>query len=332
MNDDIQEVRTMLAPANPVPRGSMAGSAQDGTGRAARARIMASGSPTRARTWTARVVVAGGLAVAIAGGTTVAQNLGGADENGRRNPGVPAFLAGPVANAEQALGRAAFEARRRPFTAPRPDQWAYVQTEYRRVGNPEKQGVFTSESRPKKVVDSLWTRADGKMMASLEGGKLELSPTGGAMPPQDYATLSKLPRDPDALLAWARKASRGGETGQFSILGSVLADSVLPPAQEAAIYQALAKTPGVTLDKQAVDLRGRPALSLSLPAEGWLRQEVLLDPSTFAYRGHRTLVTEDHTDQGMTYKKGTVESQSVRLASGIVDRPGQRPTVDKPAA
>ncbi|MFG2003966.1 hypothetical protein ACGFNU_32895 [Spirillospora sp. NPDC048911] len=29
--------------------------------------------------------------------------------------------------------------------------------------------------------------------------------------------------------------------------------------------------------------------------------------------------------EGTTFKKGTVESQSVRLAAGIVDRPGQRP-------
>lgn len=236
------------------------------------------------------------------------------------------LVSGPVANAEQALGRAAFEAQRRPFTAPRPDQWVYVQTEYRRVGDPEKRGVWTPGSRPRKTVDSIWTRADGRLMASLEKGRLEVSPTGGAMPPQDYATLSKLPRDPDALLAWLRKAGGpGGDASRFSLLGSLLAGSVLPPAQEAAIYRALAKIPGVTLDKRAVDLDGRPALSLAIPAEGWPRDEVLLDPSTFGYRGHRTTVTENHTDHGETYKKGTVESQSVRLAAGVVDRPGERP-------
>jgi hypothetical protein len=111
------------------------------------------------------------------------------------------------------------------------------------------------------------------------------------------------------------------------VLGSVLSNNVVPPAQEAATYRALASIPGVELDRRAKDARGRPALGVSLVMEGWLRDEILLDPSTYAYRGHRAVAVEDHTFPApveATIRKGTVESESVRLAGGFVDRPGQR--------
>ncbi|KAB2350285.1 CU044_5270 family protein [Actinomadura rudentiformis] len=327
--NDIQEVREMLASTNPIPPGSLAGSAQDGLGRATRARITSSSTPRRRRSWSVRLVAVGGLAVAIATATTVVQNMGGTDEHGRPRPAIPGIPAGPAANAQEVLNRAAIAARHRPFVAPRPDQWVFEETRYQRVGNPQKTGVWTPKSRPKTTVEPIWTRADGKSMAMIDGGKLAVAPTGGAMPPQDYATLSKLPRDPDALLAWYRKASGPGDDSAFQMLRATLANNVLPPDLESAIYQALAKTSGVKLNKQAVDLLGHPALSIAVPVEGWLNDEVLLDASTYAYRGHRTTVTKDHTDGDMTYKKGTIESQSVRLAAGIVDRPGQRPTTPK---
>ncbi|MFI0446822.1 CU044_5270 family protein [Actinomadura sp. 6N118] len=326
--NDIQEVREMLASTNPVPPGSLAGSAQDGVGRATRTRITSSSTPRRRRSWSVRLVAVGGLAVAIAAGTTVVQNMGGTDEQGRPRAPIPGIPAGPAANAQEVLNRAAIAARHRPFVAPRPDQWVFVETRYQRLAHQEKSGVWTPKSRPKTTVEPIWTRADGKMMAMLDGGKLTLSPTGGAMPPQDYATQSKLPRVPDALLAWARKnAGPTGDSATFQLLSAVLANNVLPPDLEAAIYRALAKAaPGVNLNKQAVDLQGRPALSIAVPVEGWLKDEVLLDPSTYAYRGHRSTVTKDHTIEDSTFKKGAIESQSVRLAAGIVDRPGQRPS------
>lgn len=327
--NDIQEVREMLASTNPIPPGSLAGSAQDGVGRATRTRITTSSTPPRRRSWSVRLVAVGGLAVAIAAATTVVQNMGGTDEHGRPRAAIPGIPAGPAANAQEVLNRAAIAARHRPFIAPRPDQWVFVETRYQRVADPEKRGVWTPKSRPKTTVEPVWTRADGKMLALIEGGKLTLSPTGGAVPPQDYATQSKLPRDPDALLAWARK-NPAGDSRTFQLLSSTLSQSMLPPDLEAAIYQALAKVPDVKLNKQGVDALGRPALSVSVPVEGWLNEEVLLDASTYAYRGHRTTVTKDHVlFEGSTFKKGTVESQSVRLAAGIVDRPGQRPTTPK---
>ncbi|MBB5083358.1 hypothetical protein HNR40_008861 [Nonomuraea endophytica] len=106
----------------------------------------------------------------------------------------------------------------------------------------------------------------------------------------------------------------------------MLHNGVLPPDLEAATFRAFAKIPGITVDLAAVDGMGRPVVSISLVVEGYLKQETLLGRTTYAYRGHRAAFIKDHTNSvGGTYKKDTVESFSVRLATGIVDRYGRRP-------
>lgn len=364
MSNDIQDVRALLAPANPCPPGSLAGSGHDDIGRAAFARVTgkvasntASASTTGAgrglrsrtrhgltprarrgsgprparrpgRRGVVRLVAVGGLAVALATGVTVAQNLGGTDGNGRPRPILPGLPAGPVANAQEALHKAADAAQHRPFTPPRPGQWEFLKTRYRRIDKPGDGEVRTPRSRRKTEIDQYWTRVDGKKMALFENGRLVITNTGGGMPPSDYAGLAALPRDPDALLAYVRAQMPRGDRDAFAfaLLQSILGNSVLPPEQEAATYRAIAKIPGVELNKRAVDVQGRPALAVTLVSEGWSKDEILLDAVTYAYRGHRSTAIKDHTFDmpKWTIKKGTIESESVRLAAGFVDRPGQR--------
>lgn len=336
MNDDVQEVRRLLAPANPVARDDVAGAGQDATGRAAFARVTASApeAPARRRgsmprRTGVRLVAVGGLAVAVAGGVTVVQNAGGTDGSGRTRSAVPGLPGAPAADAQVVLAGAASAVRSRPFTAPRPSQWVYVETSYRRAGVPAKGQVRTPDEPLKKTVERIWTRADGKRMAFMEKGRLVNSPSGGGMPPTDYAGVAALPRDPAALLAWARKEPAPLPKGDaaFKLLSSLLSNNgVLPPAQEASVYGAIAKIPGVRLDRRALDALGRPALGLSFVMEGYFKDEILLDPVKYTYRGHRTTILKDHTfPEGGTFKKGVVESTSARLETGVVDRPGQRP-------
>ncbi|MFD1546547.1 CU044_5270 family protein [Nonomuraea guangzhouensis] len=318
MNDDIQEIRRLLAPANPSPRGALAGAGKDAIGRTAFNHITRAESVRRgflSRRATVRLVTIGGLALALAAGTTVAQDLA---------------PAGPVANAQVVLNQAANVAQQRTFTAPRPEQWVYTETQYKRLGKPGKGEVLTAESPLRTELDRLWIRADGKRLATLVDGKVEVSPTGGGVPPVDYASVAALPRDPDKLLAWARE--NGGPIAEpdvrpYNVLfGLMLSNGVLPPDLEAATYRALALIPGIEVDEAAVDDTDRPVVSISIVVEGYLKQEILLDRTTYAYRGHRTTVIKDHTfPEGGTYKAGAVESYSVRLTTGIVDRSGQRP-------
>lgn len=333
---DIQTVRTMLAPANPYPPGTLSGTARDATARAAFTNITtltdnrgaggraAVGWGLRGPRMAVRLVAVGALAVAIAAGVTVVQSLGGAEENGNPRRVVPGLPAGPVANAQQVLLKAADAAQHRTLIVPRRDQWAYLETKYWRRG---KLG-----GPVQMTVDRVWTWVGGTKVAYFDHGKLVVSSTGGGFPPTDYATLAKLPRDPVALIAYVQRQMPPVENrsaGTFRALASMLGGAVWPPDQEAAIYRAMARIPGVTLNRRTTDARGRPALALSLEVEGWLRQEVLLDPVTYAYRGHRATAIKDHKLPGRrsewTLKAGTIESQSVRLAAEFVDRPGQRP-------
>ncbi|WP_067831680.1 CU044_5270 family protein, partial [Actinomadura kijaniata] len=263
-----------------------------------------------------RVAAVGGAGLAVAAGAAV----------------VPGLTGGEVANARELLDRAATAAQERSFTAPKPHQWSYVETRYERIRKPGKGEVATVSTPRETTVDRIWTRVDGTRMALYEKGKLLESATGGGSPPTDYATLSRLPRDPDALLAhvrgtWELMTRDNAEV--FAMLGSTLNNSVLPPAQEATIYRAMAKLPGVKLTKGGKDIAGRPVIAVSMVQEGWIREDVLLDPKTYVYRGHRSVAVADHRDRqpegGWTIRKGTVESQSARQVAGFVDRPGQRP-------
>jgi hypothetical protein len=285
-----------------------------------------------------RFAVAGGLAGAIAAAAIAAYGLGGADEHGRPRSVPPSLPGAPVASAQAALYQAADHAGSRAFTPPRPGQWTYLETRYTSPGKPAVGTTQTPKSPLKTRVDRAWTRIDGTRTAFYDHGKLVTAPTGGAMPPVDYASVVKIPLDPDALIAWAQQGAPPARTAEerdgeaFGMLASLLNDNLVPPRQEAAVYRAMAKIPGVTLDKKTVDVAGRPALAVSTVIEGYIRQEVLLDRASYAYLGERSVVTKDHTGDGgtgehgtWTVKKGTIDVLSVRVAAGFVDRPGQRP-------
>ncbi|GAA4631254.1 hypothetical protein GCM10023196_059950 [Actinoallomurus vinaceus] len=286
-----------------------------------------------------RLAAVGALAVTIAAGVTVVQNLGGTDKNGHPRPVVPGLPGGSVADAQTVLYKAAERAQGRAFTPPRPGQWSYTETRYTSPGNPEIGAVQTPQSPLKTRVDRLWIRSDGRKIAFYRNGRFTISQPitsqTGSMPPDGYAASAALPRDPDALLALvAKKVPHATEAERqdntFDILGGLLnKNAVLPPQLEATVYRALAKIPDVTLNREAVDVEGRPALAVSRVIEGWLRQEILLDRKTYALLGERSIAVKDHTGKGddgsWAIKKGTIGVLSVRLAAGIVDKPGQRP-------
>lgn len=281
-----------------------------------------------------RLAPVGALAVTIAAGVTVAA-MGGATKTGEHRPSTPGVSAVSVA---YVLNQAADAAQARPFTAPRNDQWVYVETRYRGLGPLLPGQVQTVRTPLKTEVGRTWTRADGTKVAGVHNGKMVVGPVWG-QPRTDYATLKALPRDPAALLAWVRNeaVASGPRKEQktdhdavaFNIFNSMLANGVMPPAQEAATFRALAKLTDVTVDRKATDVDGRPVLAVYHVIEGWVEEELLLDPATYAYLGQRNVVIKDHTviwsGGTATMKKGAIDVLITRLAAGVVDRPGQRP-------
>jgi hypothetical protein len=263
--------------------------------------------PRRRRAKLVRLAAAGGCAVAVAAGATLVVNVGGI----REDPSVPIAAA-------DVLERAAVAAEQQPFTPPRDDQWIYTEHRITRPGG----------DAPKTA--TAWRRADGGGIASIEHGKLRVMETDGPRRPAvgvprlfdtSYKSLAALPTDPDALLRLAYEAAEH-ETGigvtehgnVYQIFNDMLRSHLLPPDLTAAIYRAIAQLPNVTVE--TVDVFGGPALALA-QAEDRLREELLFDPETYAYRGERYTIVRDGNRRG----GATAE----RVATAIVDEPGERP-------
>jgi hypothetical protein len=311
--DDLKTLQDVWASPAPPPDGARA--------RARAALVARARAPRRhRRRLRLRPVAVGALAAAIGIGFVAVENLGG--------PGSDSGV--PVASAA-VLERAADAAEDKPFTPPRDDQWIYVKERFKESDGTRAQ---TREG---------WRRADGRAIAFIdERGELAGEHLGrpgkrpGFPPPfEDPEAVAALPADPEALLRWAYEQARNvtgaglTEHGDvYAILNGVLRDQVLRPQLEAAILRAMKQVPGVTVE--TVDVLGRPALALG-QTEEWLREELLLDPETYAYLGERSTVVRDATispeKAGNPEGRVTKGSQVVvtRLVRDVVDRPGQRP-------
>jgi hypothetical protein len=296
----------------------------------ARAALLDRAAPRRFRPRLGvRLAAAGAFALLIAAAVTAVENFGGTGGDGRPALSVPG-LAVPVANAAQVLERAAAAAEQKPFTAPRDQQWIYVEDR------------FTSSERGTETHRS-WRRADGRGLAWLdERGKLRFRPVDPperdprrqrARPLEGYKLLAALPTDADELLRWAyaQPAENGDDSRDavvYLLFNHLRRENLLPPALDAAIYRAMKQIPGVTVE--TVNVFGRPALAVGHTGD-WLRQELLLDPTTYAYVGQRSTVTRDATIDplkagnatGLVKKGSRVVVE--RVLTAIVDEPGERP-------
>jgi hypothetical protein len=285
-----------------------------------------------------RLMAAGALAAAIAAAATVAHDLGGTDGRGNPPPLLPAV---PAANVAEVLDRAATAAETPPLTAPRPDQWIFTEHKQRfpAIGT----RVNTPRTRLVNFTERTWWRADGRQEASTQqgyygDGKLRIE-NGVAGWKHHYPTLATLPTAPDALRAAVESKEYEGATGKgtaeqqasflYDAYSAILRNGVAPPKVEAAIFRAIKTIPGVTLNKNAVDVAGRPTIAVARVAEGYLNKEILLDRRTYRYVGERIIAIKDHTDTASDgtwrVKKGAILNLETRTAWSIVDKPGQLP-------
>jgi len=266
------------------------------------------------------LVAVGALAAVVAGGVVVVQISGGREPH----PAFPDGRIGSVALAANVLDRASAAAEHRPFTPPQSHQWIYTkmsQTTGAGAGGVVVGGPY------KTVVEENWVRADGKQRAGIANGKLYVGPAEAR--PQREFSYDPLPTDPDALLQKVGVRTGGYEMAYESLV-DILARGVLPPKQEAAIFQAIKKIPNVTLIQGRVDAAGRPAIALGLEMDA-IHEEVLLDPKTYAFLGDRVITIKDQTleseGEPKTFvKKGTLQFERLRTAVGIVAKPGRRPS------
>jgi hypothetical protein len=285
----------------------------------ARADLLARAATRSSRRWWPRVATLGGLAAAITIAIAVVQNVGG----GR----APSTL--PMASAA-VLEAAAIAAEDDPFTPPRDDQWIYMRDKF-------SEAVPSSREERWRRADgggSAFYGPDGKLRVELVHPRLRGKPVALG-PLAGYKQLAALPTDPDALRRWAYDQTPNiegaGSTPHAEVFGiweGMLSDNVLPPDLKAAIFRALKQVPGVTLD--GVEVNGERVYALG-QTDDWLRQELLLDASTYDYVGQSGTVTRDTTISPEKAGNATGEISAgdetiaMRIVTAIVDEPGQRP-------
>ncbi|MEV6827846.1 CU044_5270 family protein [Amycolatopsis sp. NPDC051102] len=276
--DEMQLLRDFAGPAGLPARDDLARK---------RAELLAATArrPARRRVW-ASVTVAG-LAAAAAAVVVL----------------TPAEDAGPVPEPEpvRILHAAAAKARALPDVIPRPDQFVYTKT---RLADGRENETWASADGTHDGLAFVFGHETA--VAGCRDGKRA---TSRCVP--HPAAPPDLPTDADAMLAYLHQSTYG-EGDTLHDLGREvveLAGGYLRPAARAALYEAVAKVPGLVARTGAKDATGRTVLGVtwdSTTEHGIGNQdEFLFDPVTFAYLG-----------SGMD---GAVVSQ------GIVDAVRQRP-------
>ncbi|MFD5554915.1 CU044_5270 family protein [Streptomyces sp. NPDC127068] len=262
-----------------------------------------------------RPVLIGAAAAAVAAGVLVALPSGGAED--------------ATANEAAALLEdiALVAAKGDVPDDIRDDQYVYIKSV---VG-------YTSQELGKKakldpVHDrEIWFAVDGTRPGLLvednRNGRIELeADTPGIPSNTNYKNLKTLPTDPDAMLKWLYKNKQGDNQKDeqvFTFVGDLVRESLVPPAQAAALYRAVAKVPDVDVVKDVKDAAGRTGIAVVRDEGPAAQRQLIFDPKTKQYLGERVVTTEDHAETGL--KKGDVQGTAALLDRQVVDKREQRP-------
>jgi hypothetical protein len=274
-----------------------------------------------------RLAVTGALSAALAAGLAVTLALTSTSE-GTRPPAGHFEAATTVA---AVLNNAAVAALREPAVTPRPGQFVYAE---RRMAfyQPRHHGI--PADRTTQTLES-WTSVGGtRVGATLTTGPTTnatrtqvsacvhghvqpaLSP-GQPCTPRGYAGYRPwLPTTTAGMRAYLGKAPRDGSRAQSDIEEAyyLLTSLDLTPAQQAAMYHALAQTPGLTIVPKVTDILGRTGIGIrSRPARRFT-WTAIFDPTTFKLLG------SDIEPVGRAYDRSAVV-----VEAAIVNKVGQRP-------
>lgn len=219
-------------------------------------------------------------------------------------PGAPA---GPTVQADAArvLRAAAVTALAQPAAAPRPDQFLYTRT---RTARGERESWHSMDGTRDGLIRNPGEEAHpapGCPATAREGSGDSPVEQGGSCVP-DPAYRSDLPTDAAGMQEYLG-LHRSGEPGDVNALGKdvggMLHEKLVPPAARAALFEAVATVPGLTVVADVRDAAGRPGVGVSW-SHGDEPTTLVLDPSTHEFLGW--------------------PGEAV-LASGVVDEVGQRP-------
>jgi hypothetical protein len=209
----------------------------------------------------------------------------------------------------------------------RDDQFVYIKSKVAWTGQDGDGPAKLDPIHEREV----WLSVDGKEQGLLHepfarhDNMLLEALTPGIPSNTDYRHLQTLPTDPDKMYTWLNKASGDGsknkDDANFVLVGDLARESLMPPAQAAALYRAAAKISGVFVIEDAVDAAGRHGIAVARVEDGE-RVELIFDKKTKEFLGEREVAVEDLP---WGFKKGDVTARTAVLERTVVDKRGERP-------
>jgi hypothetical protein len=279
-----------------------------------------------------RLAAAGALAAVVTGAVLAGQVIG----VGHHPPA-------SSAQASELLRDAAAQAKKQPPVTVRGDQFIYAESIESAV-TLDLSGTHppTFESRQRRIWLSVDGVQDGLSSSRPRGGSGGWSkdPIPGcrdgvknarkgdrtvrvACRPEPGYT-SGFPTDPGAMLTYLRGqggTKNGPDQDAFTAAGELIREAYLPPAVLAAVFEAVARIPGVSVAGTATDEAGRTGLAVTRDEVQGSRVELIFDPKTYAYLGERTVLLT--AQDGM--RAGQVEDSIAVLRVAVVPAAGRLP-------
>jgi hypothetical protein len=207
------------------------------------------------------------------------------------------------------LNQAATALQRQLAAPPSPGQFVYTENN-EGDGRVERAWLSTDGSQP--GLDLIWqgprlvydktrppcTVAQAELSAQADGAEGGSCAVGGGYGPGYFASMPTNVGDLSAYLAkigvapTPSQASAMGSGWQANSLGKELAFLMpyifLLPAQQAALFQLMAQTPGFTIVRGVRDAAGRAGVGIAWTYLNGPTQVIVFNPATYAYMGVTT--------------------------------------------
>lgn len=237
-----------------------------------------------------------------------------------------AYSQGLAADKAELVSYATKAAAMTPAFVPGPRDWMYM--------NVLEKGPFIA---PRGYDDQTWTDVATGRVATFFRGKLSYGYGCGTGAldgwPGDcrnlYQYLAALPVKAALLQRIVLANNHSQPAAAFRGIMFLMNDFPLPARFQAELYGVLASLPGVGFDRSVTDAAGQRGIGLYVIQDG-LKQEVIINPRTYAYMGLLWVATETRTVYGTSpavfhQRKGSVQASNAILGSGIVTTAGQLP-------
>jgi hypothetical protein len=259
------------------------------------------------------VGVTSGAVAALAVGLTLSSLPGGTHPAGTAiahpSPSTGRGAVITVLTAKQVLDSAATAALSHPGAAPRPDQFVY--TKVGDGGGDVAQSWLSVDGSRNGLVEAPGPDGTTTILGCVNGNRQLRLPgsngkpyTGPAKPkapvpldgpvvtepctPQP-AFLPAMPTTASAMPAYlATQGVRLNDINDLAkVVGGMFQSDYLLPAQRAALYEFLATTPGLTLERNVKDITGRPGIGVGWSFMG-SKAVLIFDPGTYTLLGITT--------------------------------------------